>query len=351
MNYKKIKRKTQAKVFEKRTQALLKKEIGKGKQSTAKTAYPLYLSVLGLSYLGNFYSLFTLVFIACYMIVRSLTALPYTLALGIGLFSGLALGLLLEYSKRAANDNFFRCAVFEGKYPLTWLIALVLTGAISVVSSFYACTVIPQVASVPPPLVNIDSIQASYRAALAVKQGQHKTITEKGTWRGTITRNNQKTLNALQVDISNLEAERRTMLSQAKTKNKEILAKHKTETAANGNLLAWCMVGSELMFILCFFYQKKYLYDSACERNMLQDPANEITDAGINVAPSLSTADGSRPIGFQMPKKKDDNRPEISMKGEIRRCEQCGTSYAVKRKDQRFCCASCRKKWHRLNNE
>lgn len=299
---------------EERLRMKLTEELEVIKQPYSKSRRPYYKSAIALSHLGNFYSFLTGAFCGGFLLVSTMGFLPPILAIVLAGIGGIIGAGLLEYGKRVANNRFWFYATFLQRFDLSGIVAVAILMAISIGSSFYTATLLPSTFTAPPPMADVDSVKNYYDKQLAEKKALAKDITEKGLWKGTITGPLQLTLKALQGNMSELETKRDSAIAAANIKNETTLLLHNAETSNKGWVLGWVTLGSELLFVFCFFYQKRYLYKCAKERKMFSESHNAANEQNIfEQHPIPNTDPGQRPIiGFFLDNKNEAESPVIT---------------------------------------
>lgn len=291
----------------------LSRELARGQAPYSDSRRPLYRVAAAFSWLSNGYSFLTGGFTASYLFYLQLGFMPKGWALTTAISGGVIAALLLETAKRSANDQFFFEVVFIKKVKSGAWPAVLVTAIISISASFYAATKIPKAVAASPELVNVDSIQNYYQQIIQGKNQLIAEITEKGTWKGTLTQINQQTLLELQQNIQGIETKRDSSLAVANLENKTRLSTALVTNEQNGQLLGWMTIGSELLFIGCFWYQKRYRYKAAAERNFLQDADNmQPNNMGGFVPPKNPIIDRHK-IGFELPFMTANKTPQTTV--------------------------------------
>lgn len=292
---------------------VLNKELAQGQAPYSDSRRSLY-RVAGLfSWLSNGYSFLTGGFTGAYLLHLQLGFMPTGWALATAITGGAATALLLETAKRSANNRFFFEVVFIKRLKSGAWAAVLFTAVVSISASFYAATKIPKAVANSPELVNLDSIQSQYHQMIAGKTALIKEVTDKGTWKGTLTRVNQQTLLELQRNVQTLEAKQDSSLAAAQLENSNRLLLAEATHSNNGQLLGWMTLISELLFMGCFWYRKRYHYKAAAERNFLRngnDPKANIDGGFTAINP---TNIGRSTIGFQVPHNSGHNSANTSV--------------------------------------
>lgn len=327
---------------EKRVLSLVNKELVKLQNPYSKNYQNLYILSQCLSALGNAFSFLTCSFIIYFLLFQG-TGLLY-----ISIFLALATGLVIEYGKRYSNELFFHSLIFKKRIRLFLASIVIVFFSISIYGSILACQYMPEQLRTTPQLISLDSIKTSYQQQIASKLSLIDTLTKKSTYRGKITRKGQKTINELNIGILDLEKSRKAEVQKAETENQKTLSQHEKKNSMYAYILAYVMLISELLFIACFWYQKQYIYNSAAERNLINQDQKKTTKIDfVGNAPS-QTQQRKPSIGFKL-EQQDEKRLKVKNQPFTRNCEQCQNIYPIKRKQQRFCSEKCRKDWHNKN--
>lgn len=261
---------------------------------------PYYRAALWLANLGNVYSFFTGAFCGTFLLLGGLGFLPQSVAFVIAGILGIGTTLILEYSKRYVNQRYFFNALFLKRIDPSAGLALLVLMTISIGSSVYTSTLLPTTFSRDPNLSDADSIRTYYDTQIADKKATIKEVTEKGHWKGTLTKQSQETLLGLTASISELEKTRAVALEKVKAENEATLSAHKANNETHGWILGWITLASEIVFVFAFWYRVRYLYKSAAERKMFSSGNQSGSFNNLNTMPFEPTQPGQRPIGFFM---------------------------------------------------
>jgi hypothetical protein len=296
---------------------------------------PHYTMAKSLTLLGNLYSFMTGAFCAFLILQISIGFMPKTMFYIVATIIAISSALVLELCKRLVNNKFWFYLLFFGRMEWGLFTAGSILTAISITSSFYVASTLPTNFAEKPVITDIDSVKNYFDAQIAEKQRTCNELAQKSQWKGTITSDARSTIKELQTAIISLEQKRDNAIAAEKKANEEIMIQHNQKTANWGSLLGYITISTELLFILCFWYQNRYLYKCAKERGFLgikadPDPIGQIQNMSIENR-------HQNPIGFNHPPQHHHQNPVITSDTVFHTNKITGETQAVTLQDiQRF---------------
>lgn len=350
-----------------RLTATLQTELGKGQCPYSRQWKSWYLAAVFFGFIGGALSLITEVLAFAWL--TYFEPLPASVALLLAGAVGVLLAGLVEWLKRGANDSFFFGLVFRRKFDGYNFVKMLFIMAISISTSFYACTLIPKasakITAAGVELIKVDSIKSSYEQRISTLSASMESVRSNAkSWNAGVAAVSEQ-----QKTLDKLYAAQDTATAKAETENTRRLRQSVAETTDWGWTLGFFSVALEVLFMLAFWYSKNYLYKSALERGMIEDAEAEqeiptesvITERVITqpVPPIIKDADQApvarKPIGFEMPTVKipiineATTQPVNTQSVNMPQCHNCNDTYTKNAAHQRFCKNACREEWHTKN--
>jgi len=355
----------------------IEQQINKANKPYSKQWKDWYIGTKLFSYIANIFSSLTQCFALFMFATATITGTPALL--GVGILS-VTLALLIEYLKRSAVDKFMFSAVWQKDFKGGTITKWLFMSLISVGASFYACTQLPktytQIANPIPP-VDTAAVVAIYQKQIAtqekVLESQRSERKSDGRLRYGVSAKIDKTNERID---SLYKAQGDALLSATQAYQTAVDEKANKDEST-GNLLAYCSIGLEVLFALALWYESKYLYNCALERNLLGDEdttehiiiekveglEKEVKDLDVVEVNPLEEGKGHeaphitskrRPIGFEIPtKSKNGHRSDgdrsttitvREIKSNERECAHCKKVFQYKHWNAKYCSDECRKK-------
>lgn len=342
----------------------VEREIEKGQRAPSSKWRGFYLAAIGMTILGACYSAFTEV--VAFSDLLTIPGAPGGVLIAV--IVACLLGLLIETTKRTANDAFFFGWVFRRRTEKAALVKLLLVSVISVSASFYACVVLPRLAaeaSPTPPPVDVGTIEADFAGRIAKINEAIALYSFKK--KSTYMRDAQN-------DLENAIAARDSTLSAARMENAAAAASAAAAAERQGWTIGYIGIGFELLYLLSFFYQKLYLRSAAFELGIL-DPNDHANDDHANddrsnddrsnderrtPPPIDDKPEDKQPgprtvvMGFRRgpaetepniepkPEPTPEPIPEVQPKSGQKECPQCGGLFTGKHWNKTYCSDKCR---------
>lgn len=363
----------------------IEQQINKANKPYSKQWKDWYIGTKLFSYIANIFSSLTQCFALFMFATATITGTPALL--GIGILS-VVLALLIEYLKRSAVDKFMFSAVWQKDFKGGTITKWLFMSLISVGASFYACTQLPktytQIANPIPP-VDTAAVVAIYQKQIAtqekVLESQRSERKSDGRLRYGVSAKIDKTNERID---SLYKAQGDALLSATQAYQKAVDEKANKDESI-GNLLAYCSIGLEVLFALALWYESKYLYNCALERNLLTEddtiktpkieptPVEPPTPINADTGHIAPTPSARKPIGFEIPQKQVEELPTPSrgievntpikskngdrsdgdrsttitireIKSNERECAHCKKVFKYKHWNAKYCSDECRKK-------
>lgn len=250
-----------------------------------------------------------------------------------------AVGLVvLELSKRETSTRFFNSLLQYGKFKPGLAAVILALSAASIASSYFGAQVAVVEFTPPAALVNPDSLTAPL-------QGQLKTIdrqiadARKTQWKGTTTRQSQRTIERLTRQRETLTAELVRIRQRTDNRNDQSETRHQVQTTTTASRFAVFTLACELVFLLCVWFLEYYDYRSFAEYG--QHAQNETTGTQpAHAAAGVSLNGSGRPIVAHA--RADDFRTVSVNVTNDRECKHCGKRYTYRHAKQKFCSDACR---------
>ena len=338
----------------------LQGELDKGQHPYSQQWRAWFISATIFGFVGGVLSFITESFALGYLL--HFQQLPPALAMAIAVAVGCGLAFLIEYMKRGANDRFFFNLVFRRKFSGYNFLKVLFIMAISISASFYACVLLPSaVPSAPVPLISTDSIKSEYAPRIATLTASVESLrTNAKSWNGGV-----KSVTDNQKELDRLYAAQDTALNQAYIENTRRQTAAIATAQGWGYIIGYFSIGLELLFILSFWYTKKYLYNSALERGLLAGSNDDRLDDEYNTDLLEKHIDDADPHkapeartivkGFINDDRPNDDRLNDDRLNDDRRkkqCKHCGESFTYKHWNKQFCSDECRvKAWELAHNK
>lgn len=278
-------------------EAKLDKRRAHRQKSYSKRALPMYRISNVVGYLGNIYSLGTGALCAAYVISLGMgESVQWKLYVAGGI--GIGLAIALEVAKRWANDTFFDNWFYARTTKNGLLAGVLILAIISISSSFYASTILPQAVTEKPVLEDLAVIASQYDTDIDKIEADAETYRKSRLWQDRLATKDANEVKAIKSRIPAKEKEKNEAIEAARTRNDALEAAHNTKTENEGMMLGWFSIGFEVLFILSFWYNNNYLYKCDLERHKPQTPKGKEEET-IIVNSSYQNLAGNDPNGSQ----------------------------------------------------
>ncbi|MCP4440554.1 MAG: hypothetical protein GY810_16535 [Aureispira sp.] len=219
------------------------------------------------SYISNSYSFLTGGFAVGFVLFMQFkNIMPYTLAATLTAFLAFGLAFLLEILKRNTNSNFFAVG-FSDYWSKATGTAVLMLMTLSIGLSFYASIHLPSATASSPKLENIDSLKAANLAELATLESKRNDFRADRLYLGKLASKDAKIVKQYDDDIKELKKVQNHVITSVTAKNDHTLLMHQNRQNEWGYTLGYIAIVLELLFILSFWYQYRFLWNSYLERS------------------------------------------------------------------------------------
>jgi hypothetical protein len=185
----------------------------------------------------------------------------------------------IEHFKRLTIPNTFK-AYFQFKefnyLKIAFIVSLMLT---SCFLSYTGAGDAVQQFTPKVTLIDTENMKNPYQSRIKNLEKQLKEVKRSQSWQGVLTPQGQKTYNAIQNQVNNLENQMFSEVNTATTKNDVSTNEHNTKTGAKAYYFSLFALILDLLLIGFFFFIEYYDYRSYTEFATLEkDFANDVTN-------------------------------------------------------------------------
>jgi hypothetical protein len=309
------------------------------------------VAALVTSYLCNGLSLVTSGIVLGIVLYQTILPMSSTAAAVVAPLLSLPPVLLIEALKRHTLKEVLINAIQYKKIAIGLSLVCLFVGSMSVFASWYGAKILPQTIAEPPQLVDVDSLRNVFEVKIMEATTLH-------TYKPTNTMTKQGS-----AIISELEAEKRQTLSEAKEKNEKASATKGEAIKADSFLLSSIALSIELLFLVCMVFSINFYW--RCFLETQGEPTTVDADAVASDASDVDNnenrkftahepksikqgghqAPTNRPIGFyyqQGTPQTSTTNVDNENRNYTRICANCGTKYIHKHHKQKYCTDACR---------
>jgi hypothetical protein len=294
-----------------------------------------------LSYLPQFISFVTASFFIYYILSSYSTWV--LLVLGVLL---LIIALGIEYSKRELINSISQKYLVKRQisYLLSFALLVLFTASMTV-SYVGGDKLILETAQAPQIAKNlkIDSLNNLLQNELALIEKMSNT-----TWRGKVTRDANKAINASKAIQMNLLAEMSRLTKVDNEQHIQNLRKHEKKIMSFGVVLGVIACLCDLILLALLVNVKRLKYDVLLLTNVNSPKQSQNTLNGFKTHTTQhvpAEINGRSIIGFKTHNTQSVNAAEAE-------CLNCGSAYEKKATHQKYCKSACRiEHWQKVNNK
>lgn len=313
-------------------------------RSLAATNAAKVKTLSALSYLPNLLSAVT----AGFFVVYLLSGYSRTVAAVLGVLL-LLIVVTVEIGKRGLITSTAKDRYTIGKVSPLAVAALVVLFGASMAASYMGGKALVVETAAPPPRphnAQIDSLNTLLQAELATIDRLQRT-----TWRGKVTSDAVKGINASKRVQSALVDRIQALEAQDDEQHSTLLEKHTSKHVNFGYILGVLAALADLFLLGMLWaswhlrYQVAAVHASGTRKGqnvVFQTPAGQNSAAHLN---RVEVPAEAPKIGFTA-NRNDNRNTKIVNENRItegnRICEQCGIAYTYRHKKQKYCSEACR---------